>query len=603
MTIPPSRNPSNFSNEFNQLLDNLRRLANAVLNKLFDLRSKSAIRRGQLLFILFLASGFAVNLRYNSIATWLNHIQNIFLYFFNPTYRATYVGDPISSMLLFAVSAAIDPRGLQYLPVFLASFFIALQCAAAYLADIFELDDLSVARKFIWGVALSGSNDKIRFSEGYIAEKNRQSPVYLIGGPGKVVVDLDTAVLFEKSDGTPHVIGPTGSISGGSEQLDGFERFRAAINLRDRYSLLQDMDKPERNIKSRSLDGIRVTAVDVQVISSIFRDGKAPSDEFPFPFSEKSFRQWVYEWPSRVARDSDRPSIHTFTSEAIPPSIIRGELIKFISTRKLTEFFASIGASEIDQAKARVSEISKVAHRVTPPYEDIPKPEAVGQAPPFTTRSSLSSLFNDFEARFNKDAKKRGVQFRWTGVGAWKTIEMVPARHIDAWQKFKENLGQGSKNSIVNKSVEAGLSKIVAMIQDVPITHLDVTNSASDRPTAIQLLLEEYRRQLKDVDEFSRKNFRRIPPTLVVALAYLSQLFRPARMVQRAPAPPKTEKEKELYEMLVKKIGECNGVPLSYVIESLEEWERQFTPNTSREQILEKINQDWDLAMTGEWNS
>jgi hypothetical protein len=98
----------------------------------------------------------------------------------------------------------------QYLPIFLAPFFIALQSAAIYLADIFELSDVRVARSFIWEVALSGSDETIRITKGDIADEHRTSSNYLIGGPGKVIVDLDSVALFEKPDGTPHIIGPTG---------------------------------------------------------------------------------------------------------------------------------------------------------------------------------------------------------------------------------------------------------------------------------------------------------------------------------------------------------------------------------------------------------
>src|SRR5512138_2309820 len=174
------------------------RLRDALLNRIFDLRPEQAARRMRYLVILFLITLFLISLKYYPLSLWGKYVQEIFLYYFNPSFAQTYVGNPLTNLVTFAVRVFIDPRIFQYIPVFLAPFFIALQCAALYLADIFELDHTSVARSFIWAVALSGSEETIRVSQGDISVEHRQSPTYLIGGPGKVIVDLDSVALFEK---------------------------------------------------------------------------------------------------------------------------------------------------------------------------------------------------------------------------------------------------------------------------------------------------------------------------------------------------------------------------------------------------------------------
>ena len=175
----------------------------------------------------------------------------------------------------FVLGIALDAKILQYVPVFLAPFFIALQSAAMYLADVFELDDVSVARRFIGSVALSGSDETIRIKQGEIAEESRESPAYLIGGPGRAVVELNSVALLEP-DGTPHIIGPTGKEPGGKATLEGFERFRQAFDVRDHYVELRDQDEKSQAVKSRSLDGIPIKATDVRLMFSIFRGRESP---------------------------------------------------------------------------------------------------------------------------------------------------------------------------------------------------------------------------------------------------------------------------------------------------------------------------------------
>src|SRR6185436_2572721 len=151
------------------------RLGNTLLNRVFDLRPDRAARRLRYLTILFFVSGFLISLRYYSIVLWAQQIQELFLYLFNSAYAANYVGDPFTKFALFVYHAFSDPQVFQYLPIFLAPFFIALQSAAIYLGDVFELEDVGVARSFIWEVALSGGNNTIRISQGEVSTANRES--------------------------------------------------------------------------------------------------------------------------------------------------------------------------------------------------------------------------------------------------------------------------------------------------------------------------------------------------------------------------------------------------------------------------------------------
>jgi len=82
--------------------DLFERLINAFLNWLFDLRPERAQRRARNLFILFPLLGFLVCLIYYPLGLWAGYIQDIFLYLLNPSYAASYVGDPFTKFFTFA---------------------------------------------------------------------------------------------------------------------------------------------------------------------------------------------------------------------------------------------------------------------------------------------------------------------------------------------------------------------------------------------------------------------------------------------------------------------------------------------------------------------
>lgn len=109
----------------------------------------------------------------------------------------------LSSLLIVAGLNVIRLLLILSIPV-----FIAIEMAGNYITDIFELEDPSVAWKFIGEISLGGASEVLHIRDGKVAEEDRDSPIVLIGGPGHVQVEFDTAVLFEKPDGTPHVIGP-----------------------------------------------------------------------------------------------------------------------------------------------------------------------------------------------------------------------------------------------------------------------------------------------------------------------------------------------------------------------------------------------------------
>lgn len=472
---PPVENP--LQKELLIFKELFERLINALLNWLFDLRPEKAVRRMQYLLILFLLTGALVTLYSYPLILWAQRLQEIFLYLLNPNYAtayaATYGGEPFSKLFDLLRRALADPHILQYFPIFLAPIFIALHLAALYLADIFELEDVAVARSFVWAVALSGSNETIRISQGNIADQNSESPNYLIGGPGKVIVDLDSVALFERADGTPHVIGPTGKEPYGKATIDGFERFRQAIDIRDHYVELRDQDSKSPSVVSRSRDGIPITATDVRLMFSVYRGENAQlSPESPYPFSREAIERIVYKSGSKVTPDQTNPSAYEFSWINNMIGLIRSRLSDFMSERNLTEYLASTGAPEFEKLKQREELIAEQIRRLTKPIEEDSQAKPIKPPPDFTPRYKITDLFSQFTEGFTKNAHDKGVELHWIGVGTWKTppdIEIVSEKHLEAWKISQENMKAGSPEAMSRAESEAILGKLEALIRGVPI--------------------------------------------------------------------------------------------------------------------------------------
>jgi hypothetical protein len=519
MRASVSSGESNLKKELRLFSELFSRLIDAILNRMFDLRPEKASRRLWYLFVLFVIAVFLISLLYFPLAWWTQRFRDIFSYLLNPDFAASYPGNPFKNLIILSAQAFTDPRIFQYFPIFLASFFIALQCAALYLADIFELDYVQVARRFIWAVALSGSEEVIRVSQGEVADEYRLSPAYLIGGPGKVIVDLDSVSLFEKPDGTPRVIGPTSKESHGRASLEGFERFRQAIDTRDQYVDL--------SVKSRSLDGIVVSATDVRLMFSIYRGGAKPSVEQPYPFSKEAVEQIIYKATSRVTPELAYPSTYEFSWVNKMISLIRSELGKFMGRHRLSAYLASIGMPEIAKLKQREDAIVEQAQKLTQSEQGFLGLLEQKTVPEFQPRYKITNLFTKFADEFTKKAQSSGVELHWIGVGTWKTpTGLIPEKHLEAWKLSNDNLYRESEEVLRDLEKEAILQKMVSLIQDVPVAaYLNTSSVDRENKKAMRSLLIAYHQQLLEAIEFMRSRGEAVPPSIEEAVAHINNMF------------------------------------------------------------------------------
>ena len=607
MTLPasPQVPETMLQKETRIFREQLRRLGNCVLNKTFDLTMKGSQRRNQALTFLFLVLGFFFTLRVHPLADWGNKLGLLFQYIFNPTFALSAPDTP-SNFINFAFGAVFAPKTLRYLPIFILPFIFALRAAATYLADVFELEKIEIASDFILQVALTGSRKSIRIGKGDVLEKDKQSPIYLIGGPGKVVVELDSAALFEKPNGQPRVIGPTVK---GKATLEGFERFRQAIDLRDQYTDPLD-------VKSRSLDGITVSAKDVRLLFSVNRGDDEPSAMKPHPFNEKAIHSLVYGQASRVVIDGPYPSEPPSSWTGTIQSLIRSALGGFMSKHPLAEYLASIGPPEVQKARQREDEIVKIGKGVIAEGDEL-EARDVPPVPDFQPRYVVSNLFSQFTEDFTKNAQKRGVQLGWIGVGTWKTPnEIVPEKHLEAWRLSRENMGRGSQDTMKGLRQEAQLQQTLRLIQNIPLARFQ-QNIGNEHKDTIQDLLIAYREQLIEAIELLVKSNQPEPKIVRAAIKHIEAVLGIKHWVGAAsstsgsdtpppsPGAGSTRKESgtstgvpstppvprnvaELYQELYVKTGRD-----AERVERLIEYERKLAPHAGQAELLQRAIERW----------
>ncbi|HEY2980351.1 MAG TPA: hypothetical protein VGJ22_04145 [Anaerolineales bacterium] len=525
---PTRRSSSVLRHEWDLFLAQLRQIRDQVVNYIFALTFERGEWRGRAVTIAFLVLIGLMTLRAHRLPEWGEHIRNVFIYFFNPAAAQSFGTNPLADMLTFALGGW--PIVLRYLPVLVLPYLISMHNASRYLADIFEIQ-IELARTFIWEVALGGGREMARIREGEFMNRD-ESLIYTIGGPGYVMVEMDSAALFEKPDGTPHVIGPTVN---GPARLTGFERFRQAIDLRDQHIRLDD----GQDVGERSRDGIIVKAADVHIRFSVDRGGKDKNLRGPHPYrSDQVIEKLIYEEPRSVSKSSSDPSgtgkYHSRSSSLPITSLLRAEFKRFIGERRLTEFLASYSGPEVKRVNDLRNAVEQQKQTLLPDNGSAETAARNERSPKFMARPEVTELFRE---QFRYLYLEKGLELVWIDVGTWKTpAAIVPEHHFEAWLISTRNAVEGSERAIESFARKAFLEKTIRMIQNIPIERYSKVYKVRSikHREAVGMLVSGYREQLVEAREFLAKELSKdsAPPelrrnlaTLDDAIAYIEEIL------------------------------------------------------------------------------
>lgn len=431
---------------------------------------------------------------------------------------------PLLSLGWRLVQIFLNPEVLLIMLALVLPFALAFRIAAAYLGDIFEVDP-KIARRFISQAAFSSPEYlTLRIEEGGVNPEDQDSPLVRIGGPGKVVVNLENAAVFERTDGSPEFIGPTFD-GKGFHTLEGFERLRAVIDLRDHTLELQP-------VKGRTKDGVPIKLNNARLLFSVLRRSRPDRLKQPYPFEEAALHWLVYNQKNENWWVGIRNLVNT-------------ELSRFIGDHTLGEILAAVGTPEIqrqlDLERTIQEQITRkrVAHarlrqpralrrsrkpfnrqRYTPlPYRSPQQKQAnhprqrpvtrVPQSvpPPFVPRPELSRLFYDeFVSSFPVRARANGVHLEWIDVGSWASNEIIPAQHLEAWKLTTENALRGNTTVLTELGSQARVRELVELLQAPLFAYRSALRQTDNPDEVIDRLLQAYHQVLVSIrDRYSEE--------------------------------------------------------------------------------------------------
>ncbi len=398
---------------------------------------------------------------------------------------------------------------VKYIPLLIVVYSLSRRMAAKYLDDIYELHDKSLATDFLEDIAFGSGREHITINEGRIPEKDERSPIILIGGPGKVQVNLDSVALLEKVNGEPEVIYPRSK----AWKLGRFERIReigkhdqigkreyAIINLRDQFI-------SGLSLKSRTKDGIPLEAQGIKAIFSILRRKHSDDDHDEndaYLFDERAVQALVYN-QTIITPEPATPSGINFPWDTTVVPLIISELEKLITSHTLSEILASISQKEVDQVSTNAHTIAQM--RVEMTGEQTKMINGKDFRPPnFESRSKITAQF--FNSPFKEKAAKLGIALEWIDIGTWQLpSSLILDKHKEAWNQAREN--EKKRNAMARSRKQFELTEIIKLINSVVISNYDKLMASrssinKDKEISNEGLLEELGELIQQRPEFKK---------------------------------------------------------------------------------------------------
>ena len=359
---------------------------------------------------------------------------------------------------------------VKYIPLLNVTYSLARKMAARYIDDVYELNNEDLASDFLEEVTFGYGHEKITINEGRVLEKDERSPLILIGGPGMIQVNLDSAALLEKVNGEPEVIYPRSA----PWKLGRFERIReigrydevgkreyAIINLRDQFV-------KGLSVKARTKDGIPLEAHDIKVIFSVLRRRgereKVQGDAYLF--DERAVEALVYG-QTIVTPQPKAPSGVSFPWDTTAVPLVLSELEEFIKSHNLSEILASISQKELDAAFKNDQTVAQIRLEITGQQVKVgPRREA----PKFQPRSAITAHF--FEKEFREKAAEMGVSIEWIDIGTWQLpSNLILEKHKKAWELSRQNAAKRSALERSKKRRE--MEELLKLVDNVVIHNFD----------------------------------------------------------------------------------------------------------------------------------
>jgi hypothetical protein len=167
-------------------------------------------------------------------------------------------------------------------------FVWILLAGVRYVKQAYDLRTSQAGLEYLLAATLGLDRPRLLISEGQavVRDEGKENPLYLIGGPGYLIIETGNVALLENYAGRVRVVGS------GRNYVSHLETLKEAMSLDERSATVE-------KITAHSKDGIEVVATNIRYRYCLYSDlpsGRSAGRtlENPYPYSEEAVINAVY---------------------------------------------------------------------------------------------------------------------------------------------------------------------------------------------------------------------------------------------------------------------------------------------------------------------
>lgn len=184
------------------------------------------------------------------------------------------------------ISLFFNPPVLLLVFSFLTAGLLAYQFVDDYFVSLYGKTNRKYSKLILWKRVFGiPKNELTRIGDSKQEGNNLQS-LNLIGGPARIMVPAENAVLLEDHNHQVKIIGPTMNLPGNHYLMNNFEILKDVISLQN--------ESIQLDVKTQTKDGQQLLIKNLRAIFSVHRAKKTASLTRPYPFSTDSIFTLYY---------------------------------------------------------------------------------------------------------------------------------------------------------------------------------------------------------------------------------------------------------------------------------------------------------------------
>lgn len=214
--------------------------------------------------------------------------------FFN-WYKAYNTSQNIIELFIHVISWFFTPQALFIIFSIVIGLLSAYKISSKYFAAILGQKNIIHSDITLWKRIFGVPKKTIFKIDAHSKSEKKYRYLSEIGGPARIVIPAEYAVIFEKYNHAVQIVGPTMNLPHNQYLMENFEVLKDVVDLQN--------NKVRLDVEICTKDGYPLVIRNLRAIFSVYRNSKTTTLTRPYPFNAHGIFSIYYQAPCGSMQD------------------------------------------------------------------------------------------------------------------------------------------------------------------------------------------------------------------------------------------------------------------------------------------------------------